>query len=137
MNKDCGIYLIYLGSFGNLKSKLNILNSPSFKYRSFNDEDGIYKFGKTKNLNQRLNQHKAHYEKVLGQKAIYEDFRLICFKDVSEIGLSKAEKDVKEFCLNKNFHFIEESKDKDNKFLELVIIRSCDVLKVEEFYTSL
>jgi len=137
MDKKSGVYLIYLGDFKNLKTKLNILKSPSFKYRSFNDEDGIFKFGKTNNLSQRLNQHKIHYEKVLGQKAIYEDFKLVCFKELEEKRLSESEKSIKEFCLNKNFHFIEEDLEKSKKFLELVIIRSSDISKVEEFYKEL
>jgi hypothetical protein len=137
MEKQSGVYLIYLGDFKNLKNKLSILNSPTFKYRSFNDDDGIYKFGKTKNLSQRINQHKIRYEKVLGQKSIYENFRLVCFRELNEKEITSAEKSIREFCLDRNFHFIEESKDKDAKFNELVIIRNCDVCKMESFYNSL
>jgi predicted GIY-YIG superfamily endonuclease len=139
MNKESGIYLIYLGNFKNLKDKLNILNSPLVKYRSFNDNDGIYKFGKTNDLKKRINQHKNHYEKVLGQRSIFEDFKLISFSKIEEQSLTSCENKVKEFCLNKNYHFIEESSNKETKqkYNELVIIKEEKINEIIEFYQLL
>ncbi len=139
MSKECGVYLIYLGCFKELKDKLNILSSHCAKYRSFNDDDGIYKFGKTNDLKKRLNQHKNHYEKVLGQRCIFENFKLITFREIEEKNLTIYENKVKNFCLNKNYHFIEESSNKETKqkYNELVVIKQENISNIISFYTSL
>ena len=137
MEKKSGIYLIYLGSFKDLKSNFNILNSPEFKYRTFNDDDGIYKFGKTKDLNSRLNQHKLHYSKIIGESTVYKNFELKCFKEIDFKNLTQNENLVKEFCLNKNFHFIDENLNTKEKHNELVIIKKSDLDCIKEYYSSL
>jgi hypothetical protein len=134
--KQSGIYLIYLGKFENLKFQFKILESPLCKYRTFNDEDGIYKFGKTKDLKQRINQHKNHYEKILGQRSIYENFKVISFREIIEDNLTQCENKVKSFCIDNNYHFIEESLI-NTKHNELVIIKPDDIPKILNFYENL
>lgn len=136
MSKESGIYLIYLGTYKNLKMKFNITDSPLTKYRSFNNEDGIYKFGKTKNLKDRLNQHKNYYEKIIGGRGVYENFKLVCFKSIECDKLTYFENEIKNYCLDKNFHFIDESLS-HTKHNELVIIKNSDVDDVINFYNSL
>jgi hypothetical protein len=133
MDKESGVYLIYLGSFGELKDKFKILESPLVKYRSFNEDDGIYKFGKTVDLNKRVNQHKNHYEKIIGQRFIQDNFKVIAFKSMSCEKITEGEKLIKNFCLDRNFHFIDESFSNTNHN-ELVIVKKSDLNKLIEIY---
>jgi hypothetical protein len=173
--KGPGIYLIYLGSYKDLKSKFNF-DSKTLKYRTFDDTDGIYKFGKTINLTQRISQHKTYYESIIGQGMIHREFKLQCVKALSDsisnknlrpsvqeaklfnvdsnfgiqeaklfnvdsnVGiqriLTRLENSVKEFCIDNNFHFIEDSSI-DTHHNELVIIKNTKLKLIEEFIKEL
>jgi len=78
------IYLLYLGNYGQLKSKLDISNSLT-------DDTKIYKFGKTKNLSQRLYQHNKYFS----SKNIRINLEL--YSPVSPHYITKAENDISKF----------------------------------------
>lgn len=117
-----GIYLIKVGKVKDLKTTF-IIES---KYRVFDDEHCVYKFGKTKNFERRMNSHKANYCK---------DLHLEIFTSVDEKNLSVCEKKVRDKLIERKCHFIERSFSGEN-YKELVIIPPEKLEELEKFYKT-
>jgi len=67
---------------------------------------------------------------------IHREFKLRCFTKTSEEVLTVCENKVKEFCIDNNFHFIEDSKI-DTHHNELVVIKNSKLKLIEEFIKTL
>ena len=128
------IYLIQVGRFKNTYenrvfdfSRLyntKILSSmdPTLT-KVLKDDIGIYKFGKTKNLDKRFIEHCKAY----GSLSECINLHLIKSKVVSDDFLTMEENKVKSYLLDKNVFFIEKSYDKKISYKELVLIRDEDL----------
>ena len=98
------IYLIYLGKASELRVPFEI-------GADFDDNSGVYKYGRAISLSKRLDQHQAHYGKLLGR-----DVKLTKYAPIDPIYNVEAENDIKAF-------FIENECKLDNKkHVELVIL---------------
>ena len=94
------IYLIYLG-------KVSELRVPFEIGADFDDNSGVYKYGRAISLD----QHQAHYGKLLGC-----DMKLTKYAPIDPIYNVEAENDIKDF-------FVENEYKLDNKkHIELVIL---------------
>ena len=96
---------------------LELNNDRSIK-RVLTDNIGVYKFGKTKDISKRFNEHCSDY----GNQC-----RLICSKTIINEDLTKEEAKVKGYFLDKNYYFVEASYDGKRQYKELVLIRDEDV----------
>jgi len=128
------IYLIQIGRFKNAYenrvfdfNKLyntKILSSMDPALTAvLKDDIGVYKFGKTKNLDKRFIKHC----KVYGSLSDCINLHLIKAKVVSDDELTLEENKVKSYLLDKNVFFIEKSYDKKITYKELVLIKDEDL----------
>ena len=128
------IYLIKLGSFEDLsKNKCfnfeNLYNTKTIKScKETPNKIHVFKFGKTKCLKSRCNDHLKNYE-------FCSDFDLCHYIEVPIGKLTFYENKVKEYFIIKNFYFVTQDYKKD-KYRELVLIRDEDLDSVIKFYDS-
>jgi hypothetical protein len=87
------------------------------------DDIGVYKFGKTKNLDKRFMEHCKAY----GSLSECINLHLIKSKVVRDDFLTMEENKVKSYLLDKNVFFIEKSYDKKVSYKELVLIKDEDL----------
>ncbi len=87
------------------------------------DDIGIYKFGKTINLDKRFVEHCKAY----GSLSDCINLHLIKAKIVSDNELTMEENKLKNYFLDKNVFFIEKSSDRKISYKELVLIRDEDL----------
>lgn len=85
------IYLICLGKVKDLKEKCKI-NHINRYGAVVNDNDFVYKFGRTENLYDRLRKHASNYEKYGAQ-----DIKVVYSSYLDPENLVKAESDVAQF----------------------------------------
>jgi hypothetical protein len=91
-NLSC-IYIYTLGLVKNLKDSMNISNN-------YNDTDIIIKYGFTKDLTRRNNEHTLHYNKIKGV-----ELHLKYFTYINTNNLSEAEKKIKDFIFGMKLDF--------------------------------
>ena len=80
------IYLINLGKVGELRNTFDIDNT-------FPDDSGVYKYGFTHDLGERLGTHESNYGKLENVKIV-----LTTFHGIDPIYTCKAEGDIREEC---------------------------------------
>ena len=123
------IYLILIGRFKEVyENKIfdfnklyntKILSSmDSTLTKVLKDDIGIYKFGKTKNLDKRFLEHCKYYN---------SNIKIVHSKNIDDDKLTIEESKVKNFFLDRNLFFIEKSYDKKVSYKELVLIRDEDL----------
>jgi hypothetical protein len=124
------IYLIFIERFNiayenNLFDFSRLYNTrildslDATKSKVLRDDIGIYKFGKTKNLDKRFLEHCKSYK--------CPSIKIVHFKEVGDERLTVEESKVKNFFLDRNTFFIEKSYDKKVSYKELVLIRDEDL----------
>jgi len=111
---------IYLTSLARVKELRDIMDISE----NYDDNDIVYKFGLTKDFNQRKNGHKNEY-KELGNI----DMKLIYFSFIDPLYISQAESELKNILVD---NLIEYGKHK-----ELVILSSKEVKTIKETYEKL
>ena len=97
-----GIYVIHIGTVGNLKKKLSI---PQKKWKNelgeicdgFNDDDLVYKFGESKDIRDRFFDHVRDFPKRHGY-----DPRLTYFFPIDKKFSVKAETKLKKYLIENN-----------------------------------
>jgi hypothetical protein len=103
------IYLTFLGKVKDLRKIMNIDGK-------YGDDDFIYKFGLTKDFEQRKNGHKSEY-KELGNLI---DMKLVCFSFIDPLNISSAEIELKSILIDYKIEY--------KKHDELVVL-SQNILK--------
>ena len=97
------------------------------------DDICIYKFGKTKNISNRFNEHCKYYRSL--NECI--NLHLIYSKEVRDGMLSIEEYKVKNMLLDRNLYFVEKSYDRKISYKELILIRDSDVGGIIEVIKNL
>lgn len=124
------IYLIFIERFksayeNNLFDFSRLYNTrildslDSSKSKVLRDDIGIYKFGKTKNLDKRFIEHCKSYN--------CPSIKIVHYKEVDDDQLTIEEAKVKNFFLDRNVFFIEKSYKNNRQYKELVLIRDEDL----------
>jgi hypothetical protein len=113
------VYLFAFGTVGDLRTTMSIDTK-------FNDDDVVYKYGMTKDLVSRTQQHQADYGKINGVTLKLKYYSFIDPQYVSE-----AETDIRTF-----FNSLDMKLEYDNRS-ELVVIKSQHIEIVKKQYQNL
>jgi len=111
------VYLTSLGYVKDLKQKMKINDDHD-------DKNIVYKFGLTKDFNQRKNGHKNEY-KELGNI----DMKLVYFSFIDPLYISQAETELKNVLSDHSIEY------KDHK--ELITLSAKELKKTKEIYEKL
>jgi len=110
------VYLTSLGYVKDLRSKMNIGNK-------YDDKDVVYKFGLTKDFNQRKNGHKNEY------KELDVEMKLIYFSFIDPLYITQAESELK--------NVLSDNKIKYMKHDELIVLSTKELKTTKEIYEKL
>jgi len=110
------IYLIYLGTYKDTKDKLQIKSELKSNTK-------IYKFGRTNNLNIRLNQHTNTFAKL------DIDIELKLYSPIDELYTVPAENEI--------YKFVKDKLLDQDEFKELFYVEAGNYGKLKEFYTKI
>ena len=114
------IYLFYLGKVKDLKKSLRIDD----KY--YNENDGVYKWGMTQDLDRRTKEHNRNFSKIKNV-----NLQLILFNYIDPQYLSKAEMKIKKLFKEMELNL------KYEKYSELVIVPNKNIKFVKENYETI
>lgn len=112
---------VYLFSLGKIKDVRKTFDVPS----SFNDNDTLYKYGKSIDLEQRTNQHKVTYGTM---KSVA--LSLIIYEYIDPLFISDAENNIA------NFFNVSTMKLNHSTYNELVIIPDKQMSKIKTLYLN-
>jgi prophage antirepressor-like protein len=113
------VYLFEVGTVGNMRQHFNLENFPD-------DNDKVYKYGRTEDIGRRNNEHCKTYGKLKGNT-----FGLTLFSYLDEKFVSKAETKLKHYFNNTNTHI------DDDKQNELVVIKKDKFSYIKELYNEI
>ena len=113
------VYLISLGKVSSLRSSFNI-KEP------FSDDAIVYKFGHTKDLARRINEHKKTYSEISNVK-----MNLKLYSYIDKQNTKEAEKDLKQILklMKVRIH--------NKKYIELVALDNSELKKTKMHYTEI
>lgn len=113
------VYLFEVGTVGNMRQHFNLNNFPD-------DNDKVYKYGRTEDIGRRNNEHNKTYGKLNGNT-----LGLTMFSYIDEKFVSKAETKLKHYFNNTNTHV------EDDKHNELVVIAKDKFSYIKELYNEI
>nr|QOI90363.1 hypothetical protein HWQ62_00226 [Pyramimonas orientalis virus] len=113
------VYLFEVGTVGNMRQHFNLENFPD-------DNDKVYKYGRTEDIGRRNNEHCKTFGKLKGNT-----FGLTMFSYIDEKFVSKAETKLKHYFNNTNTHI------EDDKQNELVVIKKDKFSYIKELYNEI
>lgn len=126
------VYLFALGTVGDLRTTMSIDAKyaqgagASHVGQAYSDDDVVYKYGMTKDLVSRTQQHQADYGKIAGVSLKLKYYSFIDPQYVSE-----AETDIRSF-----FNSLDMKLEYDNRS-ELVVVQSKHIDIVKKQYQNL
>jgi AraC-like DNA-binding protein len=113
------VYLFEVGTVGEMRSHFNL---EYFK----NDNEKVYKYGRTEDMARRAGEHQKTYGKLKGNT-----FGLSVFSYIDEKNASKAETKLKHYFDNMNVNVM------DNKYNELVVMDNKKLIAMKELYNDI
>ena len=114
-------YLFRLGLVKDLKEELHISDD-------FDDDDVVYKFGRTIDLKERAQKHHTEYGQFNGVEVCLELYAWIDPRYLAE-----AENMIKSFMSTNNYNI----KSSESSYTELVAIPSKSMRKIKKLYTDI
>nr|QOI90535.1 hypothetical protein HWQ62_00404 [Pyramimonas orientalis virus] len=113
------VYLFEVGTVGNMRQHFNLKN---FK----DDNDKVYKFGRTEDMARRSGEHQNTYGKLKDNS-----FSLAVFSYIDELYASKAETKLKQFFNNMNVNV------EDAKHNELIVMNKSKFKTMKDLYNNM
>ena len=113
------VYLFEVGTVGEMRPHFNL---DEFK----NDNEKVYKYGRTNDMARRTGEHKRTYGKLKGNT-----FGLSVFSSIDEKNASKAETKLKHYFDNMNVNVV------DQRYNELVVMDKKKLLSMKELYNDI
>jgi len=113
------VYLFEVGRVGEMRTHFNL---DDFK----NDNEKVYKYGRTEDMARRAGEHQKTYGKLKGNT-----FGLSVFSYIDEKNASKAETKLKHYFENMNATVV------DNRYNELVVMDKKKWLTMKELYNDI
>lgn len=114
------IYLIAIGKMKYIKQYLNCT------YTNYTDDDIVYKYGRTINLERRLKEHSRIYGKITKS-----NIKLVYYGYVDDTNCVDAERHIRKYFDKLNYNLV------NNKHKELVVIPSSQINDVGVYYKSI
>jgi hypothetical protein len=113
------VYLFEVGTVGEMRPHFNL---DEFK----NDNEKVYKYGRTEDMARRAGEHQRTYGKLKGNT-----FGLSVFSYIDENNASKAEIKLKHYFDNMNVNVV------DQRYNELVVMDKKKLLSMKELYNDI